>query len=322
MPGGTDIPNGNYTEDQYIGGNVMTESSFIRDKDGVLTRTRGDGHVLVAPVINIIRINDVICFSIANGDDIYVRDMTSLIESDEVTGSITFTHEGDTYSVRDLQEEDGYWLSSFNIALPLEALGRTLEAMLPLKLGLAFGRTQAQLHPPEGLFVHCSKAEAFVLALVYRFGKTEWYRGNHDWIKADEYTTANPDPEIEIVGIDPGRGAELVALFDTGPVKVKTVMRLRNPFMVSKPGDLLKGPLEYSASSIPGSFSPTYHLSLVTPEKDYQQISNDGLSQAEARRQYSEAIKLIAAQSKWVYSGFMLMVLEDQSGMSVAYESF
>jgi frataxin-like iron-binding protein CyaY len=298
----------------------MTVSSVIWDKFGVMTRTEPNGEVFVAPIIKGYHINEMIGFWHPNRADTHLHGMTSDIEGDPQTGLITFTHEGNQYRVRDLREEDGYWLSAFKIALTEKILEGILVGTLPLKIGLSFGRTEEQLHPAESLYIAYDPTDNYVIALVYTLGAREWVRTDGDWkLRGPVDETVR---KLRKIFINPDHAKDLVSRMDADPIQVTDALFFCVPTVSDEPGSFLKSPLDFSGSSMPESYKTTYHLSLVTPEKDYHQISNDGLEQTEVRHQYIDAQKWIKDQSGMDYRGFMLMVLEDQSGMSVAYESF
>lgn len=131
------------------------------------------------------------------------------ISRDRATGRLSFESGGDSYTVRELREDDGQWISKYKTWLPIAALqtlinGDTVEDLSQVE---------------ESIDAFALDDSPYVLGVVYTNNAGRWVRLNGDWVLlAPEDTTYSG---MGVINIDPERADEFLALYDDNFVTVQ-----------------------------------------------------------------------------------------------------
>lgn len=129
---------------------------------------------------------------------------------DKNTGIIKFEAFGANYTIRELREEDGYWLSNYKTPLPVEALEQIIR-----REGVV--NYMAYMNNPvvpeeEKIYALAYPDDDFIIAIVYDNQVGRYSRIDSDWVLVNPVdTTYNDTIAIEI---DPDKADELVELYD------------------------------------------------------------------------------------------------------------
>jgi hypothetical protein len=129
---------------------------------------------------------------------------------DKNTGIIKFEAFGANYTIRELREEDGYWLSQYKTALPVEALEQIIR-----REGVV--NYMAYLNNPvmpqeEKLYALAYPDSDYVIAIVYDNELGRYSRIDADWALVSPLETAYDDTVV--VEIDSEVADALIEKFD------------------------------------------------------------------------------------------------------------
>lgn len=128
----------------------------------------------------------------------------------ENTGTIEFRSMNVDYTIRELREEDGYWISSLQMPLPVSVMEDMLGS---LNKGILMDDMQ-----DEKLLAYAFDDSLYVVGLVYSNGMGRWVRSEGDWVLmgADDDTFK----DAVVMEIDPDKADEYVDLYDANYVPV------------------------------------------------------------------------------------------------------
>lgn len=135
----------------------------------------------------------------------------------EKTGTIEFKSRGVDFIIRELREEDGYWISSLQMPLSVPIMENMLEAARERNFMAMIPGSEVETEQ-EKLIAYAFDDSLFVVGLVYSNSLGRWARVGADWVLmgADD-TTFSDAVALEI---DPERADEYVNLYDANYVPV------------------------------------------------------------------------------------------------------
>lgn len=121
------------------------------------------------------------------------------------SGTMYFRSKGVEYTVRELRDNDGIWLSKYGILLPEDALSALIE------IG-------GQVDLNEQLVAVATDDSPYVVGLLYRNANGTYARQDGQWVKVAEndHTYDSMVP----MHIDPSRSKDFVVLYDENYVSV------------------------------------------------------------------------------------------------------
>lgn len=121
------------------------------------------------------------------------------------SGTMYFRSKGVEYTVRELRDNDGLWLSRYSISLPEDALGALIE------IG-------GQVDLNEQMVAVATDDSPYVVGLLYSNASGTYARQDGQWVKVAEndHTYDSMVP----MALDPKRSDEFVKLYDDNYVSV------------------------------------------------------------------------------------------------------
>jgi hypothetical protein len=149
-------------------------------------------------------------------------EVVSDITTDKNTGIIKFSTLSSDYTVRELREEDGIWLSFYRIPLPVSVLKQNLKRIME-KNPMA---EDADI-PAESLYACVFAGDDVVIGVLYDNGQGNYARVGGDWVLMNDTDPAFDD--IIAVPINPEMSDQFLEVYDT---KVLTLARLK-PFEIT-----------------------------------------------------------------------------------------
>jgi hypothetical protein len=144
------------------------------------------------------------------GEERYLPVMDDLLTINENTGTIEFRSTTVDYTIREFREEDGYWISSLRMPLPVSVMENMLDS---LNKGILMDDMQ-----DEKLIAYAFDDSLYVVGLVYLNSMGRWVRSEGDWVLmgVDDDTFK----DAVVMEIDPEKADEYVDLYDANYVPV------------------------------------------------------------------------------------------------------
>lgn len=134
------------------------------------------------------------------------------VSEDGKTGRIKFEADGSEYLIRELSEDDGYWLSKYKTWLPMTAIKSLINSQ-------AKDIENVDLNSPiESLEAYASDSSVYVVGLVYTNALGQWTRVGGDWV-----LTPTSDATFEgmiSIPITPDKADDFIKLYDDNYVTV------------------------------------------------------------------------------------------------------
>ena len=149
-------------------------------------------------------------------------EVISDITTDKNTGIIKFSTLSADYTVRELREEDGIWLSFYRIPLPVSVLKQNLKKIMEKNPMAADADT-----PVEELYACTFVGDDVVVGLLYDNDFGRYARIGGDWVLMSELDGAFDD--IIAVPIDPEKADEFLELYDTQTL----ILSMIKPFEIT-----------------------------------------------------------------------------------------
>jgi hypothetical protein len=116
-----------------------------------------------------------------------------------------FVSRGKLYEIRPFGDEDGHWLSRYQIDLPEDALA-----------GLTKQGNAEDMATPETLTGYIDGG--FLVGLVYENNDGTWLRDDEQWVSIESDASAGligEDGSTTSFEVDPEQAADLIELFDS-----------------------------------------------------------------------------------------------------------
>lgn len=133
------------------------------------------------------------------------------------TGIIKFEAFGASYLIRELREEDGYWLSQYKTSLPVEALEQIIRREGVVNR-MAYMSNSSILPDDEKVYALAYPDSDYVIAVVYDNEVARYSRIDGDWVLVSPVDpTYNDTIAIEI---DFDKADEFLELFDESTLTV------------------------------------------------------------------------------------------------------
>lgn len=134
------------------------------------------------------------------------------------TGTIDFKAFDTEYTIRELREEDGYWMSSLKMPLSVPILEGMAENARKKNNMAEVPGSDVDINDSEKLIAYAFDDSLYVVGLVYSNDTGRWLRVGADWIlmSADDDTFEGASSII----IDPDRADEYVDLYDANHMPV------------------------------------------------------------------------------------------------------
>lgn len=130
------------------------------------------------------------------------------------SGTMYFRSKGVDYTVRELRDNDGLWLSKYRILLPEEALSALI----------AIG---GQVDSNEQFMAVATEDSPYVVAVLYSNGSGTYSRQDGQWVKLAENDTTF-DSMIPMA-VDPSKAREFLDLYDDNFVSVSDAQKYESP---------------------------------------------------------------------------------------------
>jgi hypothetical protein len=124
------------------------------------------------------------------------------------TGRIIFRADNADYRIRELREDDGYWMSKYKTLLPVGAL----QLLINQK------SKDTDMDTSEILSAYANDNSVYVIGLVYENDLGRWLRIDGDWSLMDEEDKTFMDSIA--IEIDPERADDYIELYDKNYVTV------------------------------------------------------------------------------------------------------
>lgn len=134
-------------------------------------------------------------------------EVTGDITVDKNTGIINFSTQENDYTVRELREEDGIWLSRYKTSLPVSAIRQNLKRIMEKDPMAEDAST-----PDDLLFAATFVGDDVVVGLVYDNGDGRYSRIDGDWVLMSDVDPTFED--IIVTPINPELADEFVELYD------------------------------------------------------------------------------------------------------------
>lgn len=182
----------------------MDNKYLIFPTAGVLTKI-GDGDFGV-PIQKAYVVGDTLTTVNADGSETpYTAENVS---EEGKTGRIVFRADDAEYRIRELREDDGYWMSKYKTLLPVSALQSLINQ----------NSKDTDMDTPEILSAYATDESVYVIGLVYENDLGRWVRIDGDWsLMAEDDKTFMDKIAIEI---DPERADDFIELYDKNYVTV------------------------------------------------------------------------------------------------------
>lgn len=130
------------------------------------------------------------------------------------SGTMYFRSKGVEYTVRELRDNDGLWLSRYGILLPEEALSALIE------IG-------GHVDSNEQFMAVATDDSPYVVAVLYRNGAGTFSRQDGQWIKLAE--NDNTFESMIPMPVDPSKAKEFLDLYDHNFVSVSDAQKYESP---------------------------------------------------------------------------------------------
>ena len=124
------------------------------------------------------------------------------------TGRIIFRADNADYRIRELREDDGYWMSKYKTLLPVGAL----QLLINQK------SKDTDMDTSEILSAYANDNSVYVIGLVYENDLGRWLRIDGDWSLMDEEDKTFMDSIA--IEIDPERADDYIEMYDKNYVTV------------------------------------------------------------------------------------------------------
>lgn len=129
------------------------------------------------------------------------------------TGRISFESDGSEYLIRELSEDDGYWLSQYKTWLPLAAIKSLINSQPE-------STENVDLNSPiESLVAYANDTSVYVLGLEYTNAAGVWARVGGDWVLVP--TENSPFENMIAIPISKEQAPEFIELYDKNYVTVQ-----------------------------------------------------------------------------------------------------
>ncbi len=138
------------------------------------------------------------------------------VTTDEKTGTIKFESSGTEFTIRELREEDGMWLSDLRIPLSVEILDTLIDQ---LRSNNPMNYISGDAGPEqESLEARAANDSTYIVGLLYNNESGTWTRIDGDWVllAADDETYE----DTAIIEIDPDKAQDFIKLYDQNYVTV------------------------------------------------------------------------------------------------------
>lgn len=135
----------------------------------------------------------------------------------EKTGTIDFKSLNVDFTIRELREEDGYWISSLRMPLSVPIMENMMENARKKNFMAILPGSEVEVEQ-EKLIAYAFDDSLYVVGLVYSNDLGRWARTGADWVLmgADDDTFA----DSVAIEIDPERASEFVDLYDANYIPV------------------------------------------------------------------------------------------------------
>jgi hypothetical protein len=138
------------------------------------------------------------------------------ITTDEKTGTISFESYDNEYTIRELREEDGVWLSDLRVPLSVEILDTLIDQLRrnnPMNY-LSGGEGLQE----ESLEARAANDSAYIVGLLYSNDSGTWARIDGDWALLSP--TDETYEDTVVIEIDPDKASEFIKMFDDNYITV------------------------------------------------------------------------------------------------------
>ena len=136
------------------------------------------------------------------------------VSEERKTGRIVFKANDTEYRIRELREDDGYWMSKYKTLLPISALELLIK---PQSKDTGMDITTPE-DVTESITAYASDSSVYVLGLIYENTLGRWLRVDGDWslMAEDDMTFL----DAIVIEIDPDRADEYIDMYDNNYVTI------------------------------------------------------------------------------------------------------
>jgi hypothetical protein len=128
----------------------------------------------------------------------------------ESNNTISFESSGYNYIIRSLREEDGIWMSNYQIPLPVEVLEKIIDQASE-SMYMAY---RNDYNPKEELLVALALPDSdFIYGLMYSSESGDWIRVNSEWVLMSPVDNTFEDSVA--LPISPNRAEEYIEKYDS-----------------------------------------------------------------------------------------------------------
>jgi hypothetical protein len=188
----------------------MDNKYLIFPSYGVLTETGSPDFGI--PIQSAYTVGDTLTTVNADGSETPYE--TENVSEEGKTGRIVFKANDTEYRIRELREDDGYWMSKYKTLLPISALELLIK---PQSKDIGMDITSPE-DTVERLTAYATDSSVYVIGLVYENALGRWVRIDGDWSLMAEDDKSFFDAIV--IDIDPDRGDEYIEMFDKNYVTV------------------------------------------------------------------------------------------------------
>lgn len=145
------------------------------------------------------------------------------VSEERKTGRIIFSVDNVNYRIRELSEDDGYWMSKYKTFLPVAALRSIIKAKSKEQnVDNTINENMA-----ESLTAYATDESVYIVGLVYAGETGRWSRIGGDWMMMAE--GSNPFMDLISIEIDQNRADEFIKLYDENYVTVTDAETYEEP---------------------------------------------------------------------------------------------
>lgn len=188
---------------------------------GMGALTVSDGSKVATPIQSAFTEGDKLTVVLADNTE-RVFTPTSVSE-ERKTGRIIFSVDNVNYRIRELSEDDGYWMSKYKTFLPVTALRSIIKAKS--KEQNVENTINAEM--AETMTAYATDDSVYIVGLVYANENGRWSRIGGDWMMMAE--GSNPFMDLISIEIDQNRADEFIKIYDENYVTVTDAETYEEP---------------------------------------------------------------------------------------------
>jgi len=188
---------------------------------GMGALTVSDGSKVATPIQSAFTEGDKLTVVLADNTE-RVFTPTSVSE-ERKTGRIIFSVDNVNYRIRELSEDDGYWMSKYKTFLPVTAL----RSIIKTKSKEQDVENTINAEMAETMTAYATDDSVYIVGLVYANENGRWSRIGGDWMMMAE--GSNPFMDLISIEIDQNRADEFIKIYDENYVTVTDAETYEEP---------------------------------------------------------------------------------------------